>query len=187
MITAREAASGLYGAWRLAHGDRMGLGYFDASLDGFWRSFWAAAIVAPAYLLLIGLSQGEAGGTAGPMRAFTVHAIAYALDWTAFPLAMVFGTRALGREANYLRFIVALNWAKVIEAAILLPAALLAAVVPGGLAGALPLLGFGLVLVYHWWVTKCGLGADGMEAAGIVGVNLAIGVAITVWAQSLLT
>lgn len=187
MITAREAASGLYGAWRLAQGDRNGLGYFDASYYGFWRSFWAAAIVAPAYVLIIGLSQGNEGVTAGPMRVLAVHAIAYALDWTAFPLAMVFAAKALGRDATYLRFIVALNWAKVLEAAALLPAALIAAMAPGGPAEIVPLLAFGAVLVYHWWVTKCGLGADGLEAAGIVGVNLAIGVVITVWAQSLIT
>jgi len=35
------------GALRLACGDRRGLGFFDASLDGFWRSFRAAEICYP--------------------------------------------------------------------------------------------------------------------------------------------
>ena len=43
MITAREVSYGLFGAWRLAHLDRRGMEYFDTSIDGFWRSFWAAA------------------------------------------------------------------------------------------------------------------------------------------------
>ena len=25
--------------------------YFDLSLDGFWKSFWALAVMAPAFLL----------------------------------------------------------------------------------------------------------------------------------------
>jgi hypothetical protein len=41
------------GALRLACGDRRGLGFFDASLDGFWRSFRAAAICYPMYLFLL--------------------------------------------------------------------------------------------------------------------------------------
>ena len=42
--TTREIVFGLYGAWRLAHLDRGGLGYFDASVEGFWKSFFAAAM-----------------------------------------------------------------------------------------------------------------------------------------------
>jgi hypothetical protein len=41
------------GALRLARGDRRGLGSFDASLEGFWRSFRAAAICYPMYLFLL--------------------------------------------------------------------------------------------------------------------------------------
>ena len=37
----------IYGAWRLALLDPSGLNWFDVSIEGFWRSFFAAAIVAP--------------------------------------------------------------------------------------------------------------------------------------------
>ena len=50
----------LTGALRLARGDRGGLSCFDRSLDGFWRSFRAAAITYPLYLVLLiaGFSVG---------------------------------------------------------------------------------------------------------------------------------
>ncbi|MGE5269272.1 MAG: hypothetical protein ACM3JG_06310, partial [Thiohalocapsa sp.] len=48
------------GALRLACGDRRGLGSFDASLDGFWRSFRAAVICYPLYLVLLTARIGAA-------------------------------------------------------------------------------------------------------------------------------
>ena len=41
------------GALRLARGDPRGLGFFDTSIDGFWRSFRAAAICYPFFLMLL--------------------------------------------------------------------------------------------------------------------------------------
>jgi hypothetical protein len=42
-----EVRLAVAGALRLARGDRGGLGSFDTSIEGFWRSFRAAAIVYP--------------------------------------------------------------------------------------------------------------------------------------------
>ena len=62
-----EIAYAFYGAWRLAHLDASGLKYFDTSLDGFWKSFFAAVLVAPAYALIVvteitGPGVGETAG-----------------------------------------------------------------------------------------------------------------------------
>ena len=56
------------GALRLACGDRRGLSFFDASLDGFWRSFRAAAICYPMFLFLLG-SRVTAAQWAGILLA----------------------------------------------------------------------------------------------------------------------
>jgi len=47
MIDAKDTAGALYGLWRLARGDASGLDFFNATLEGFWRSFAAAVIIAP--------------------------------------------------------------------------------------------------------------------------------------------
>jgi len=39
---------------RRLRGDRRGLGFFDTSIDGFWRSFRAALICYPFFLVLLG-------------------------------------------------------------------------------------------------------------------------------------
>src|SRR5215208_2179413 len=78
------------GALRLAVGDRSGLGFFDASLAGFWRSFRAALICYPLYLVLVGLRITPAqSAAAGLPRIFVVETIAYVISWTAFPLLVL--------------------------------------------------------------------------------------------------
>ena len=43
-----EIAYGIYGAWRLARLDVTGMEVFDRTVAGFWKSFFAAVLVAPA-------------------------------------------------------------------------------------------------------------------------------------------
>ena len=65
------------GALRLAQMDRGGLAFFDRSVAGFWRSFYAAALVLPIYiltLLLIDRMPTDVG-------AWALEGIAYAVSW----------------------------------------------------------------------------------------------------------
>src|SRR5687768_1174023 len=102
------------GALRLARGDRRGLGFFDTSIDGFWRSFRAGLICYPLYLLLlsfrIGTAQWEA---AGAVPVIAVETIAYVIAWVAFPLLILPLARWLGREDRFLPFMVAYNWSQI--------------------------------------------------------------------------
>ena len=61
MTLTENMATSLYGAYRLARADKSGLNYFDASIDGFWRSFFAAVVIAPlfALFLIVRYSFGE--------------------------------------------------------------------------------------------------------------------------------
>ena len=68
MITSRELAAALYGAWRLARFDPRGQDQFDTSVAGFWCSFQAAGIVVPAYVFLIIESMIDAGVYLGMTR-----------------------------------------------------------------------------------------------------------------------
>jgi hypothetical protein len=186
VITVRETATGIYAAWRLALTDRDALDWLDVSVSGFWRSFYAALIVLPAYAILVGVGFAEGPHDYSLGRVVVVQGIAYVLDWTAFPLAAFYATRAMGRERHFIRLIVALNWAKVLEAFVMVPAAMLAVAAPAGLLGVLPLAAFLAVLVYHWYVTRAALDVSGAEAVMVVLMHIAIGVMITVWAQALM-
>ena len=57
-----ELRLALVGSLRLARGDRGGLDCFDRSLEGFWRSFRAAIIAYPLYLILLTMRVSVADG-----------------------------------------------------------------------------------------------------------------------------
>ncbi len=184
MITAREATFALYGAYRLARVDPGGLGYFDATVAGFWRSFYAALLIAPAYVILLALDLGDRPVAAGPLRLVLVEGIAYVISWTAFPLAMVYVAQRLDRSQHYIRYIVAQNWANVLEIALFLPVAAIAA---GSAAVAvLPLLAWIAVLVYEWYIARTALEITGGQAAAVVAFNFFLGLFITYISSSML-
>ncbi len=163
MISAREAAFALSGAWRLARMDPGGLGHFDTSVAGFWRSFYAAAVVAPAYVLLMAFYAALHPVDAGPLRWVLVEAIAYVIEWTAYPLAMVTIARWLACSDNYIRYIVAHNWANVLGVVLFLPVAAITVLNPA-MVGLL-YLAMIAVLVYQWYVARTALGITGGSAA----------------------
>ena len=186
MTSIGEAARGIYGAWRLLHGDRSGLGWFDTSMTGYWRSFAAAIVALPSYVALVMLSAADYPGEIHITGLLAVEAIAYLIDWFAFPLAAIYICDWMGKGAQYTRLIVALNWAKVIEVAIMVPAALVASLVPGGVLALIPVAIFIAILTYHWWVTKVALGATTGEAIAMMIINVMIGIITSLWARSLL-
>ena len=56
-----EINSSIYGAWRLARRDPGGMNYMNLSVDGFWRSFIAIGLSAPAYILILLVQRAAAG------------------------------------------------------------------------------------------------------------------------------
>jgi hypothetical protein len=172
MITLVEAYCGLRGAWMLARRQPAGVGLFDASPDGYWKSFWAAAFVAPAFIILDWLAGNfdEAG-----WAVFLVKSIAYVIDWTAFPLVMVYISDSLGRWPAYTRYIVAYNWSAVVQIAVLFPAALLAILIPSGPTAMLAQMLSLIMLIYRAYVAHVALNVALPTAAGIVLMDVLLG------------
>ena len=184
MISARETAFALSGALRLARMDPGGLGHFDTSIAGFWRSFHAAAVVAPVYIVLMVFYAVLRPVGAGPVRWVLVEGIAYVIEWTAYPLAMVTIARWLARSDNYIRYIVAHNWANVLGVALFLPVAALAAINPA-LVGVLYMATIA-VFIYQWYVARTALVITGGEAVVLVTFNLVLSFLINVVARAML-
>src|SRR5271157_269836 len=114
-----EIRLALSGTLRLARGDRGGLTCFDRSLDGFWRSFRAAVIAYPLYLVLLTMRVGvPEWQRSGGVRIVIVETIAYVIAWVAFPLIMLAVTRWLGREHRFFDFMVPYNWCQVPQSAL---------------------------------------------------------------------
>jgi Fe2+ transport system protein B len=146
------------------------MGWFDLSVEGFWRSFFAAVLVAPGYALIVILSLGP---TSAPWIAILlVQAIAYVIGWLMFPLAALAATRVLGLGARYVPLIVAANWAAVLQMVVFLAALLLQAILPDGLGSVVVAITTLAILFYQWFVIRTALESTGGIALALLLLDL---------------
>jgi hypothetical protein len=82
------AAWALAGAMKLARFDASGMNHFEISTEGFWRSFLAAAIVAPFFGMLLILRHFDADGGGQFLHNLILEFETYAISWLVFPLVM---------------------------------------------------------------------------------------------------
>ena len=103
-------------------------------------------------------------------RFITLEAIAYVIAWVAFPLLMASLARLLDRDDYYIRYIVAYNWAAVLQNLLYIPIAILAAagVLSIALSNTLGLMALALIVAYTWFITRTALEVAAGMAAGIV-------------------
>jgi hypothetical protein len=179
--SSREVASSLYGTWRLAHFDRGGMAYFDASVDGFWRSFFAALIVAPLYAVMLGLRYAAAGEPGDPVHYGLIEAVSYLISWFSYPVAMHALTGLLGCRDRFLGYMVAYNWSLVLQNAVLVPIAMLNALQAMGpdAAGVLWLVAIVAVLAYLWFIARAGLDVPPLTAVGIVSIDVLLSLLVS--------
>ncbi len=171
----QEAAFGIYGAWRLAWRKTDGLQWFDKSIDGFWRSFFAFILIAPGEAAWRIMMQEMAPVSSSGFRIMLVYGITYVVTCVAYPLVMIYLCDVFDKAARYTGFIVALNWSRVLQMAVMLPVTLLALMdAEPGLEDLLYLLALAAILYYQWFVTLTTLEVSGMVAAGAVVVDVMI-------------
>jgi len=170
-----EARLALAGTLRLARADPHGIDNFDGSIEAFWRSFRAAVLCYPLYLILLSfpIEIGN-GGEVDAGTLFLVETIHYVVSWVAFPLAVLPLIDRLGRGNRFFLFMVAYNWCQVPQTTVF---ALIA------LAGGLGVLTADAVLicdlvagvaalVYEWYVARVGLALTGGRALLIIAVDV---------------
>ncbi|RMD61221.1 MAG: hypothetical protein D6826_10470 [Alphaproteobacteria bacterium] len=176
----RDVVYGLFGAWRLAHLDPAGMTYFERTVDGFWKSFFAAVLIAPAYILVIALDAIRNPPEADMARVVLVHTLAYVLNWVVFPVLAHGICTAIDRASAFIDLIVALNWTKVIQTAAYIPIVLITTsdLLPGALAALINAVVYSLLLAYQWFVTRTALGVGAAAAVGLVALDLFIGLMI---------
>ena len=176
------------GTFRLARGDRRGLSYFDRSLDGFWRSFRAAAICYPLYLVLLTMRTTVADWqSAGGGLIVLVQTIAYVISWVAFPLAILTLVRRLDREEHFFDFMVPYNWFQLPQSLLFVLIGLESetGVLGSATAQAIEAVAVIAVLAYEWFLARVALDTPGPAAALVVAIDVIIGVVVDRVASSL--
>src|SRR5271154_5045235 len=106
--SANEVAAAFQGAIRLARLDAGGLNFFDRTVGGFWRSFFAAALIAPVRIFLL-ITTREVPDDVGSLRFVGVETISYVIGWLFFPFIMLFVVDLLNRRARYFDYLVPYN------------------------------------------------------------------------------
>ena len=173
-----EAWLAIVGALRLACGDRRGLAYFDASAEGFWRSFRAAVLCYPLNLALLMLRvTGVQWTNSGVATILAVETISYVIAWVAFPLLVLPVARSFGRADRFFGFMVVYNWSAVPQSALLVLIGLQHAV---GLSSPAASQSIELVatvglLVYEWYIARTALATTGVQSALVVTLDLVLG------------
>ena len=177
MSLAASVASGMQAALLLARGRTDGLRYVEADLAGAARSFWAGAICLPAFICLRLLTWTEAGAPPHAAHVLALDLISFGVGWCAFAVLShrLVGTMGLG--ARWPRFIAMWNWCNVVQYTLLVAFSL------PGLFGAPPLLdhaaqlfALGWALWLEWFAFRLTLGIGTVSAAGLVALDVAIGV-----------
>jgi len=177
-----ELQLALTGCLRLARGDRGGLSCFDRSLDGFWRSFRAAVICYPLYLVLLAMRVSVAEWqTSGGWRIVMVETIGYVVAWVAFPLLMLNVVRWIGREHRFFEFMVPYNWCQVPQSALFVLVGLESAsgILSIQASQAIDIVAALATLVYEWFIARVALDTTGLVAVFVVMVDLVLGVLIS--------
>lgn len=176
MIARHEVLLSLYGAWRLFLRDPRGIEWLDDSIEGYWKSFFCAVIVLPGYAVWV-FMRGAGPEEASFIRILTVEGIEYVIQWVAWPLAMAYIAPMIGRDHNYIRYIVAQNWSAGVYVGILLIVLgleLFGFASGGGLA-IIVVIATIIILTYHWYILRIGLEISGMAAAGLIAVKFVLG------------
>ena len=173
MLSAREAVLAISGAWRLAKLDPQGRYFFNATVQGFWNSFWVAALVFPLHFLDMVLQWNEHAGDVDPTRFFSVGIIAYAMGWLAFPLAMFYITGWIDKQHRFLRFVIASNWTALIVSVVLIPVQLSVSLelVDGALLSFLLAAALVYAFTVGWFVARYTLNLGGLAAIGVVALD----------------
>lgn len=173
-----EILRSIQGAWQLARFDAGGMAWFNLTLEGFWRSFGAAILLAPFIAIIV--VTGHTGSEASVGRIVTVEVIKYGLTWAVFPLAMIAVARFLDLTQGYVAYIIAYNWANTIQVAIFVPLTLAAGtgLIPVGPASFLVYAAEVYVLVYLWFVARTALQTTTMVAISLVALDVVLSLII---------
>lgn len=188
-LTVRDVAYSVFGAYRLARFDTNGLLYLDRSPEGVVKSFYAALLVLPAYIMILAIRMWEPFQEVPLPAVLVVEGIAYVVSWTAFPVIMHQVAASIGRSERFLDFLGAYNWSSVVQMAAYLPPVALAesGILPDGVGGALVFGVMMAMLAYQWFIMKTTLAVDGLAAAGFVLVDVFVSALITDFADGILT
>jgi len=204
MLSADETQASLTGAWRLMLGKVDGLRLLDLSADGFWNSFFAIVVAAPALIVSwVGIANqiGDPDAFVGRFGMLLRLATVDIGSWVLPLIALALVAPRAGIGGRFVHYVVASNWASAITAWLMLPSALIRLFLSSAsqVSSLVSLLLFALSMVLTWRMTNATIGKGaavgtavfvGMFIASLLvllGLQMLLGISVPddVGAQSL--
>jgi hypothetical protein len=177
MTLGEEASRSLSAAWGLLRRDPAAPQAFNATLDGVWRSFFAAVLLLPlhlAYLAIIG-TGAEGAEAPGAMR-WIVNFLIYVIGWAAWPLIAFYMTRLMDCGGKLLGYVAAYNWSQLLTGPFLVGLDVLGRVaLPQGFSAFLVFAGVAAVLFYEYLIARQMLGVAANKAIVLVLTSFLLG------------
>ncbi|TPI18658.1 MULTISPECIES: transporter [unclassified Mesorhizobium] len=179
MLSADETYASLAGAWRLMFGKADGLRLLDLSADGFWNSFFAIVVAAPALIVgWVGIANeiGDPDAFAGRLGMLIRLATVDLGSWVLPLVALALVAPRAGIGGRFVHYVVASNWTSAIIAWLMLPSALLRLFLPStsDVNSLVSLFLFALSMVLTWRMTNASIGKG-----AAVGTAVFVGMFIT--------
>jgi hypothetical protein len=112
----REIEQAAIGCWSIVRGSEAGAQRFDLSIDGFWRSFYWAFVLAildtlDAWSAHAAVDSGEDGsGSGSGILLVATTAIASFLTFCLFPVIVGALAKPMGLTKPYATYIIVRNW-----------------------------------------------------------------------------
>lgn len=180
----------LVGAWRLMTGRRDGLAMLDLSADGFWNSFFAIVVALPA--LIVGWVGTANELSADPIASASRFSYLLRLalvdlgSWIVPLVALALAAPLAGLRDRFVHYVVATNWASVILAWLMLPAALLRMFTQPGseLVIVLSLALFALSMALTWRLTNAVIDRGAAMGTAVFAAMIIASIIVLVVLQS---
>jgi hypothetical protein len=159
---------------RLFRFDASYAGYFDKSIQGTWRSFFAMMLVAPIVALGMPEDLNQIYPNTSEFEYLAVQYLLYVINWFASPIAMLELGRWLKRGEEMPAYITVYNWFQLINLPFSL--AILISVAAGGaaLGGLLFLVSLAVYFIYLFYISRSFLRLENHTAALFVITDLTI-------------
>jgi hypothetical protein len=188
LISLNEIRAALDGSWLLLRNRPEGMGYFDQSIQGFWRSFSVIFLLIPVFLVSgiaekkFYFSENLYHPDTFPNDAYwTAQLFGLGIDWFALPLILAVLAVPIGISNRYVPFIVARNWTSLLASIPYLITYLLflLGLVPSGIAVLLSFTCLIVVLWYRFLVARIALQATISLAIGVVVLDILLTLVIS--------
>ena len=184
IITVEEATRGIFAAWFMFLRDRRAAQLLENTYMAAVKSYWAALIVLPLYMLGTTIeflnpsddvrNFATLAAEAGLFNATVAEFCIFVLCWfVAWPLVLDRIAPYLDCDDNFFRYIAAYNWMRVtyVLVGLIFVTLHFAGLIPAGAADEAALTVLIVLWSYHWFVLRHALGVNGGYAALLVAAE----------------